>query len=410
MLARYAHFDSGPIGPLNVNYEYITDDLALRQFCTAIADAPCIAYDTEFISEDRYRPELCLVQVAAGEHLAILDPLALEQMDVFWTQVASGGHVTVVHAGREEFLFCHAAVGRGPSRWFDTQIASGLVSSDYPSSYATLVQRWLNRSLRKGETRTNWRHRPLNERQLEYALLDVKYLEPLYHRIQARLGELQREPWLVDELEAWRQQLQHEQAGKRWRRVSGQASMSRRQLAILRELWKWRDAESRLSNIPSRRLLRDDLMVELARRESGDPKQIRTVRGMDWRRLKAHIPAIADCITEALALPDDQCPGRPRHHDRPAFNVLGQFLATAVNSIARKAQIAPSMVGTVQDVRDMIAFHLGYTTAQPPRLTQGWRHEVVGQVINQLLDGNLSIRITDPKSEQPLSFESVTDS
>ncbi len=387
-----------------MNYEHITDQEALRDFCSTIATAPCIVYDTEFISEDRYRPELCLVQVAAGDELAIIDPLALDSLDEFWQLLASGDHITVVHAGREEYLFCYAAIGRGPANWFDTQIAAGLVSTEYPASYANLVYRWLKRSLRKGETRTNWRHRPLNERQLEYALQDVMYLEPLYRKIQQRLDELGRTDWLATELKAWRQQLEREQATKRWRRVSGQSGMTRRQLAILRELWKWRDAESRRRNIPSRRLLRDDLMVELARRGSADPKQIRTIRGMDWRRLRTYIPEIADCIAFALALPEDQCPGRPRHYDRPAFNVLGQFLATAVGSIARAAQVAPTMVGTVQDVRDLIAFHLGQQT-DPPRLAQGWRHEVVGHVIDQLLDGRMSIRITDPHSEQPLSFE-----
>jgi len=394
---------------LNVKYEYISTAPELRQFCDAIAAAPCIAYDTEFISEDRYRPELCLVQVAADDQLAIIDPLAIDHMEVFWNRVAADGHVTVVHAGREEFLFCYRSVGRGPSGWFDTQIASGLASSDYPASYATLVQRWLKRSLRKGETRTNWRHRPLNSRQLEYALLDVTYLEPLYRRIKDRLDALQRGAWLAAELATWQHDLQQEQAAKRWRRVSGQASMNRRQLAILRELWKWRDAESHARNIPSRRLLRDDLMVELARRESADPNQIRTIRGMDWRRLRGYIPAISECIAAAIALPDEQCPGRPCHRDRPAFNVLGQFLATAVNSIARAAHVAPTMVGTVQDVRDLIAAHLGYKTESPPRLARGWRHEIVGQFIDQLLDGRMSIRITDPRSEQPLSFEPVPD-
>jgi hypothetical protein len=87
---------------------------------------------------------------------------------------------------------------------------------------------------------------------------------------------------------------------------------------------------------------------------------------------------------------------------------LGQFLATAVNSMARSADVAPGLIGSVQDVRDLIACHLGYPTPDEPLLAQGWRATVVGRQIDRLLDGELSIRITDPESDDPLAFEPVT--
>lgn len=390
-----------------MKYEYLTDESGLRQFCDAMDNASCIAFDTEFISEDRYRPELCLLQVAVDDQLAIVDPLEIGDISVFWQRLMVDDHVTVVHAGREEYLFCLAAVGAAPANWFDTQLAAGFVSSDYPASYASLVQRWLSKSVRKGETRTNWRRRPLNSRQLNYALTDVVHLKPLYQKLRQRLENLNRAQWLREELAVWQSQLQNEQTTKRWRRVSGHGNMNRRQLAILRELWKWRDAESRRRDVPSRRLLRDDLMVELARRETADQEQIRTVRGMDWRRLRKYLPDIAECIGGALDLPEEQWPGRPRRSERPAFNVLAQFLATALNGVARGADLAPTLVGTVQDIRDLIAHHLGLEVADTPRLAVGWRHEIAGQIVTQLLDGQLSIRVADPKSDQPMVFDPV---
>jgi ribonuclease D len=128
---------------------------------------------------------------------------------------------------------------------------------------------------------------------------------------------------------------------------------------------------------------------------------------MDWRRQQQAIPEIAQCIARGLSVPDEQCPATGRQSSRPQFNVLGQFLATAVNSIARSAQVAPALVGSVQDVRELIAYHFGYNKRDVPALAQGWRADLVGKVVDRLLDGELAIRITDPTSNQPLSFEPV---
>ncbi|MHB0955566.1 MAG: ribonuclease D [Pirellulaceae bacterium] len=390
-----------------MKYDYLSTDQAVDDFCRQMADAPLIAFDTEFVSEDRYYPELCLVQVAAKGQLAIIDPLAVTNLDPFWQLVASGGHTTVVHAGREEFRFCRRASGARPANLFDIQIASGLIGLDYPAAYGTLLQKLLGESLGKGETRTNWRRRPLSKRQLEYALQDVIYLEPLYDRIGAQLDAMGRRHWLEDELVAWQDQMEQEETTERWRRVSGISGLSRRQLAILHELWRWRDTQARSRDIPPRQVLRDDLMLELARRASDDEQRIRAVRGMDWRKLQRSIPEIAACIAQGLNLPEEHCPYSGPKTPRPQFSLLGQFLATAVNSMARAAHVAPGLVGSVQDVRDLIAYHLGHGGQEVPALAQGWRSEVVGQVVDRLLDGELAIRITDPNSNQPLSFEPI---
>ena len=390
-----------------MKYEYLSTDRSVCEFCQQIAGAARIAFDTEFVSEDRYYPELCLVQVAAQGRLAVIDPLTVSDLAPFWQLVASAGHTTIVHAGREEFRFCRRAIGARPADLFDTQIASGLVGLDYPAAYGTLLQRLLGESLGKGETRTNWRHRPLSKKQLEYAVQDVVYLEPLYDHLMGQLEELGRRHWLRDELAGWQDQLEREETTERWRRVSGISGLSRRQLAILYELWRWRDSQARSRDIPPRRVLRDDLMLELSRRASADEHQIRAVRGMDWRKLQRSIPDIAGCIARGLALPDEHLPNSGPKIPRPQYALLGQFLATAVNSMARAANVAPGLTGSVQDVRDLIAYHLGYGGEDVPVLAQGWRSEVVGQVVNRLLDGELAIRITDPNSSQPLSFEAI---
>jgi len=392
---------------LSVQYELVVSQRELVDFCDAAAAARMIAFDTEFVSEDSYRPELCLVQVAADDRLAVIDPYPLEDLTPFWELLAKPGHTTVVHAGREELRFSLAAVGKSPHNLFDVQIGAALIGLEYPAAYSTLVAKLLGKSLPKGETRTDWRRRPLSQRQLEYAVHDVFFLEQLSELLLQRLAELGREPWLADEMRAWQDQVQEFEQGERWARTAGIAGLSRRNLGIVRELWRWRDEEARRRNQPSKRILRDDLIVELAKRQTGDAKRIRALRGMERGDIQKQLPRISEAIERALALADSELPVMDRRPMRSQLNVLGQFLSTALGSICRSAGVAPSIVGTAQDVRDLIAYHLGMADPDEgvPLLATGWRKQVVGCVIEDLLSGRLTISIADPLAEEPLTFE-----
>lgn len=390
-----------------MQYDHITSDQQLVDFCSQIAAAPIIAFDTEFVSEDSYQPELCLLQVAAGGKLAVIDPFEITSLTPFWDLLINPGRETLVHAGREEFRFCLRYAGRRPHQWFDVQLAAGLIGMEYPASYGTLVGKLLGKSLGKEETRTDWRKRPLSTRQLQYALQDVADLAALREVLGSRLEKLGRLSWLQTELDVWQDDIEAFEKSHRWQRVSGISNLSPRGLAIVRELWRWRDAEAQRRNWPTRRVLRDDLVVELAKRQSADPKRILAIRGLERGDIQRQMPKITAAIETALQLPESELPRLERHPSRPQLNLLGQFLSTALGSICRSASVAPSLVGTSQDVRDLIAFRLGMwdSKEEPPILARGWREEVVGNVIEHLLDGDLAICITDPLAEEPLSFE-----
>jgi ribonuclease D len=380
----------------------------LEQFCGELAGAETIAFDTEFVSEDTYRPHLCLIQVAAAGRVAAIDPLALPDLTPFWQLITRPGHTTVVHAGREEFRFCRQAVDQRPQGWFDTQLAAAFVGLEYPAAYHNLVSRLLGQQLQKGETRTNWRRRPLTQRQIEYALQDVLYLEPLRQQLQSRTRELGRAHWLDEEHQAWQAEVEAYDDREQWQRVSGISGLSARGLAIVRELWRWRELEAQRRDRPARRILRDDLLVELARRESSDLRRIHAVRGLEHSNLKRHLEELSQAIQRALDLPEDALPTNgKRAANNTTFTLLGQFLNTALGCICRANQLAPTLVGTVQDVRDLIAYRLEpprRKPLKPPALIQGWRAEVVGHQIDELLQGQLSIRVANPRSDQPLEF------
>ncbi len=258
-----------------VDYEHITTDRGLAKLCANLADAESIAFDTEFVSEHSYRPELCLIQVAAGDRLAVIDPQPLKSVRPFWELLAAPGHQTIVHAGREELLFCQGEVGQAPYDLFDVQIAAGLVGYEYPAGYGSLLAKLVGKRLEKGETRTDWRRRPLTAGQIDYALDDVRYLDEMAFKLRRRLSEMNRTGWMEAEMSSWMSDVRATRSGERWRKVSGTSNLSRRSLAVVREIWRWRESEAERRDCPTRRVLRDDLIVELAKRRSSDPAQIR---------------------------------------------------------------------------------------------------------------------------------------
>ena len=136
-------------------------------------------------------------------------------------------------------------------------------------------------------------------------------------------------------------------------------------------------------------------------------RQIRAVRGLERNELQRLLPKISEHIQIALDLSQEELPQSERRDVPQQITVLGQFLSTALTSLCRSKELAPSLVGTASDVRDLVAFRLGFVNGQPPSLASGWRAEVVGSLIDDLLAGKLSIRITDPLSDHPLAFENT---
>jgi ribonuclease D len=390
-----------------IPFSYIDTGGKLRDFCLKIRGSAIIGFDTEFVSEDRFSPELCLLQICAGKHLAIVDTLAIEDLSPFWELVSdeAAGHTTIVHAAREEFRFCVNACGKRPANLFDTQVAAGLTGMDYPASYSNLVARFAGQLVSKNETRTNWRHRPLSDNQLQYAIKDVLYLQPVYVAIRKLLDEYRREEWLEEEMATAQEELQNDMTAERWDRLPGVAGMQPQQLAVIRALWLWREETASRLNTPARRVLRDDLVVELAKRGIGDRSEIRAVRGMEYGRVQKYLNEISAVIAEAANAPRSECPNRSRKSRIPNLGLLGQFLSTALGVICRDAGVAPNLVATTDELRTVAAWRLGLAKLpETPRLFSGWRKELIGRHLDEILKGEKSIRVVDPKSEQPLAI------
>ena len=391
-----------------IDFDYITQESQLVDYCDRIAGSPLIAFDTEFVSEDRYLPELCLLQVAAGDEMAIIDTLECQNIRPLWDLIcdAKHGHQTVVHAAREEFRFCVMETGKRPHRLFDTQVAAGLIGLEFPAAYSNLVSRYCKETLQKHETRTNWRKRPLSTGQLQYAIKDVVYLEEIHRKINQRLADLGRLEWLEEEMDRRQGEFEADLKPTRWRKLSGIASYTAAELAVIRELWNWREEIAKTRDLPARRVLRDDLLIELCKRGTSDLKKIRSIRGMDYGRVQKFLPEISAAIERGLEVPKSDWPETFQRSRIPNLGLLGQFLATALGVICREKSIAPNLASSTQELRTMAAWRLGMIKLpEEPRLFRGWRREVIAEEIDRVLEGKKSLRIIDPKSSQPLTIE-----
>ena len=390
-----------------MKYDFVKTGEQLNALCMQLESAEYIAFDTEFVSEFTYYPDLCLVQIATPDVLAVVDPKPMD-VNPLWELMVDGNHELIVHAGREEYRFIRRATGKFPGDWFDIQLAAGFVGAEYPASYGKLLQRFLGEKLNKGETRTDWRRRPLSDAQIEYALQDVIHLKPIRQLLVQELERLGRLDWYHAESRLWRQKTEDSETRTKWRRVNGTSGLSRKALMVVKELWYWREAEAQKRDCLARRVLRDDLIVELARRSRAGVSQIQAIRGFQRRDLQKHLPAISDCIEKAISQPVDRDVRKKRPDLPPQIGILAQFLNTALTSMCNRESIAPGIVGTVQDVRDLIAVSLGLSRdgdSETPALLEGWRHELVGRRLQDLLSGKLALRLTDPLSDRPLTFE-----
>lgn len=388
-----------------INHRVITTSRELIEFCKLAAESSCIAFDTEFVSENRYRPQLCLIQIATDSQLAIVDTLAINDVNPFWEMLVAGDHLTLAHAAREEFLFCFRAVGQRPKNLFDIQFAAGMVGLEYPASYGNLVGKLLGVALEKGETRTDWARRPLTAAQISYALKDVIYLKPIYDKLFNSLKKLGRLEWLDEEVSGWLDELEKGELEPQWRRVPGISGLNDRALAIVREIYLLRDEVAKEKNKAPRRILPDDLVVELARRGISDPKKLKAIRGFENRVAQSLVDSLSRAIARAIALPDAELPDRPQRGKAINLGLLGQHLTTALKIICDREQISAGIVGTAQDLRELAAWHLGMIPkGSPPLLASGWRAEIIGKTLEDIIQGKVAIRVKNPKSANPLDL------
>ncbi|MBM4070761.1 MAG: ribonuclease D [Planctomycetes bacterium] len=386
----------------------VTTAAELAVCCTHLAGCPRIGLDIEFVGEDHYHPQLCLVQVATPEQLYVIDPFSVGPLEDFWKLLVSPGHQVIVHAGREEVRLCRRASGQAPDKLFDLQIAAGLVGLGYPLGHGPLVGQLLGVHLSKVETLTEWRHRPLTSSQIRYALDDVRYLLDLEAQLSQRLTSLKRQAWAEEEFTRFIADVSIDGPAlenAKWRKLKGIGSLDRRRLAIVRELFAWRDEEAARLNRPPRTVVRDDLLIEIARRNPTKDRDLHVVRGL----AKRHARDLVAAVERARALPLEQCP-RPAERDRDPSQValVVSVLNAVLQDFAVRRQLSASVVATSSDVKELVRTHMvGTELPEDSIWRRGWRAEFVLPELRDILEGKRAIRIGDLACDAPFAFVPV---
>lgn len=386
---------------------YVDSQGALDAAVAALERAKVVAFDTEFIGESTYEPVLCLLQVATEDGVWVIDPLARLDLRRFWAALTAPDREVVALAARQEILFCLRYAGRAPARVFDPQLAAGLVGYGYPLSHTNLVQRVLGERVDGGETYTDWRRRPLTKRQLDYAASDVVHLVEIRRRLLARAESLGRVDWLEREAEQLVTRVVESERAERWWRVSSAGSLNRRELAVLRELWLWRDAAAREADQPARRVLGDDLLIAIARRKPQTTNDLFALRGLERPNVRRAGNDIVQAVRRGLAVPDAELPQSLRRDDPPQLQALVQLISVVTAGLAARHQVDNALLATNADLQDLVRWHLHVEGASKPDALEGWRGEILGRPLLDVLSGRSAIRVENASSSTPLRIDPI---
>ena len=380
----------------------LASDEAVDALCDRLIESSVIAIDTEFMGEEHFIPRLELIQVATEGDGAVIDFPAVQgskAMARFWDIVGDPRIEKVLHAGRQDLeLFAHHA-GRLPKPFFDTQIAAALVGYGAQTAYANLVQRVQGVKLDKAHTFTNWSQRPLSHEQLVYALDDVTYLLPIHKHLRQKLAVMGRLDWVDEEFSRLENSLgaQARDPLERYQRIRGWESLKPRSAGVLRDLAAWREGEARRRNVPRGRVVRDEVLVQLARQTPRTLDQLRSMRGMYSSEVERNGQALLATMQQALARPESEWPNVPRDRkpDPESTGVL-ELLQSVLKSKAALENIAPTLIATTGDLQALVERPSTEEGVDIPVL-RGWRRTLIGDTLLSVLAGNLEVWI-DPQA------------
>jgi ribonuclease D len=349
------------------------------------------------MSEGRYFPLLCLVQVAAtkpGESplVGTVDALAGEDAGPLVPLLADADVEVVVHAGRQDLALVERAWETRTTKVFDTQVAAALTTTGYQSSYQLLVGQLLRQSLKKSESFTRWDQRPLTDEQLSYARQDVEHLPAVADALRERLRDLGRLDWARGEFELIEAASGEERDPEEvFRRLTATTDLKPLEAAVARALVFWREQTARKQNRPIQTVLPNRLVTQLARRRPESLVALRMERGIGEGILRRHGKQILATIKRGADAPPIKL---QRRSEAPSwFGPLAALCDALMRARCEEHQVAPEIVANRAEIGEVVLEVVPGGEAPDTRLLNGWRREVAGGEILELLRGERSLRV-----------------
>ena len=372
----------------------ITTTESLAETCRRFAQHPFVTVDTEFLRETTFWPKVCVIQIASDDEAVAVDALA-DGLDLtpFFDLMADANVVKVFHAARQDLEIVWNLAKMIPAPLFDTQVAAMVCGFGEQAGYETLVKRIARQPLDKSSRFTDWSRRPLSDAQIVYALADVTYLRDIYRALVGKLQTSGRMAWLADEMGTLCSPATYEQhPDSAWERFRHRARKPR-DLAVLMEIAAWREREAQSKDVPRSRVLKDDILIEIALAAPRTAEALGNLRafprGMERSRSGAEILV---AIERGLERDPKSLPKIERERRSNGGGATVELLKVLLRLVSEKHGVAPKMIATVDDLEAIAADD----RAKVPALS-GWRQELFGAKALELKRGRLALTVENNK-------------
>jgi ribonuclease D len=334
-----------------------------------------IGVDTEFMREKTYFAQLCLVQLATPDAVWCIDPIAEEDLDAFWAQICD--RTWVVHSARQDIEVIFQAAARMPQALFDTQVAAGLLGMQPQIGYAGLVKELFSVDIPKSHTRADWTQRPLPAELLHYAVEDVEYLLPAYQLLSARLGETGRLAWAMqDSALLLDESLYSTDVSLAVERLKGAKNLRGRQRAAAAGLAQWREAEALRTNRPRQWILRDRVLLDMAKKMPTSKQALRHIENFPGKVLQRAGDRLLEIIAKSGNDRDYRPPSAPNEEQKRILKAMQKIVAECADDLSLSAEI-------IAPRKELSAAILNDNT--DTRVFNGWRRDLVGERLLALL-------------------------
>ncbi|MEQ1549445.1 MAG: ribonuclease D [Chakrabartia sp.] len=387
----------------------IEDSATLANLCARLSQSPFIAIDTEFMRENTFWPDLCLIQVADANEAAAIDPKApgIDMTPLLDLMTKNEDILKVFHAGGQDIEIVCNLTGTTPHPLFDTQIAAMALGQGEQIGYSNLVEAWLGMPLDKGARFTDWSRRPLDKRQIDYAIGDVTHLATIFPMMLEKLRVTGRGDWLDDEMERIADPAHYvTEPHDAWKRVKV-ASRKAEVLGRLKALAGWRETEARTKNLPRGRIIKDETLADLALHPPKAQHDLTRVRGLSaaWgnndigQRMLAALESATPMSAEDMPSRDDRGPGLGKEGA-----LVSDLLKLLLKIRSRDINVAARLLAR-SDELDLLA------AGQRDRLNilEGWRFEQFGRDALAMVEGQLAFTVLNGKLKMTRTEAGVTE-
>lgn len=372
------------------NLTPVTEQSHLEDVVGRLADGEFLCVDTEFHRESTYWPELCLIQASCPGFEVIIDPMH-EDLDIgpFLNLIAQENRVKVFHAARQDMEIFNRLIGHPPGPIFDTQIAAMALGIGDSISYDNLIQRVLKRRVDKSSQFTDWKRRPLTEKQLNYAMGDVTHLRDAYVEMRNQLEKLGRTDWVRSEMEALEDAALYDVSPENaWQRLK-MRKPQKEYAAVFAAVAGWREKMAQDMDKPRRRILKDDAIQEIADQKPTNENGFERLRAVPKGFVRSkYAHGLVEAVQRAVEEPDAYAPELPkRKHNAETPAGAPEMLKVLLKAVSDDANVVPRLIANAADIERIAR---GETGQDIPAMS-GWRFELFGKKAKALLSGNLAL-------------------